>query len=168
MRLLSALFIFMILLFGCTFLQQAQEEKKETTVQKREPVGIWKSQNITVENKTSTEPPPQPIIEIENKTENTSAHDPLPMAQSYKLNLGESIAIENQLYTFCDYAHRAATTTKISFCLGNSPALGFHALVGQEVPIGNYTVLVTNFVPRDNVVGLPEIAYLELILSPKN
>ncbi len=166
MRLLSALFIFMILLFGCSMLPQAQEEKKETTAQKREPVEIWKSQNITEENETIVEPPL--LLPIENKTENTSARGPLPMAQNYKLNLGESIIIGGDLYTFCDYAHRAATTTKISFCLGNSPALGFHALVGQEVPIGNYTVLVTNFVPRDNVVGLPEIAYLELILSPKN
>ncbi|MBS3067699.1 hypothetical protein J4450_03285 [Candidatus Micrarchaeota archaeon] len=158
--------VLLTFLFGCSLLQQTQEEKKQdVTNVKNRSLDLWKKSEPKIENKTPVEIPPPPVIE--NKTENTSVQGSLPNAQSYKLNLGESIVIDGNVYTFCDYAHRVATTTKISFCLGNSPALGFHALVNQEVPVGNYTVLVTKFVPKDNVIGLPEIPYLELTLSPK-
>ncbi len=169
--LIITLFVFGMLLAGCTFLQgKVQETKTENKTQQDQIM----NKSITNQNKT--------ITANENLTnsleKNTSTEIltnetiPPPSSQgpkNYTLKLGETIAIGDKTYQFCDYSHHSkVAVTKIAFCKSESEATDFYALISQNVSVGNYTVLVTKLVPRDNTIGIPEVAYIELILSQKN
>lgn len=160
---LIAFLIISILLFGCAAqeIKTNESETKNKTEQKNEikVVEIEKNENLSLvmENKTENET----IEPIKNETTNEQKN------KNMTLKLNETITIDGKLYTFCDYSHRGSlAVTKIAFCEGTTSYLGFHALVGQQVNVGNTSVLVTKFVPRDNVKNVPEVTYIELIISP--